>query len=113
MTISTPSFPPADDLLSWIESTDWSAIADRLLTVALYIAATFHALAVLAAPHVAAALRTVAARLERTSPAPAQAPAPSLRATIQGRLWLGESQRSIARSLGVSRHEVARHAFPS
>ena len=109
MTISTPSFPPADDLFSWVESTDWVAIADRLLTVALYIVATCHALAVLAAPHVAAALRTVAARLDRTS----AAPAPSLRATIQARLWMGESQRSIARSLGVSRHVVARHAFPS
>jgi hypothetical protein len=109
MTTSAPSFPPADDLLSWIETTDWSAIADRLLTVALYIVATCHALAVLAAPHVATALRAAAAKLEHTSPAPA----PSLRATIQTRLWLGESQRSIARALGVSRHEVARHAFPS
>ena len=107
MTISTPSFPPADDLLSWIETIDWAAIADRLLTAALYIVATCHALAVLAAPHVAAALRAAAAKLEHTSPAP------SLRATIQTRLWLGESQRSIARALGVSRHEVARHAFPS
>lgn len=109
MTISAPSFPPADDLLSWIETTDWAAIADRLLTVALYIVATCHALAVLAAPHIAAALRTIAARLERTS----AAPVPSLRATIQTRLWAGESQRSIARSLGVSRHVVARHAFPA
>jgi hypothetical protein len=109
MTISTPSFPPADDLLNWIETTDWAAIADRLLTAALYIVATCHALTVLAAPHVAAALRAIAARLDRTS----AAPAPSLRATIQARLWLVESQRSIARALGVSRHEVARHAFPS
>jgi putative intracellular protease/amidase len=106
MTISSPSFPPADDLLSWIETTDWSAIADRLLTVALYIAATCHALAVLAAPHVAAALRTVAARLDRTS----AAPVPSLGAMVQRRLAAGESQRSIARSLGISRHAVARWA---
>jgi hypothetical protein len=106
MTISTPSFPPADDLLSWIESTDWAAIADRLLTVALYIVATCHALVVLAAPHVAAALRTVAARLDRTS----AAPVPSLGATVQQRLAAGESQRSIARSLGISRHAVARWA---
>jgi hypothetical protein len=106
MTISTPSFPPADDLLSWIESTDWSAIADRLLTMALYIVATCHALTVLAAPHVATALRTVAARLERTS----AAPTPSLGATVQRRLAAGESQRSIARSLGISRHAVARWA---
>ena len=107
MTISNPSFPPADDLLNWIESTDWAAIADQLLTVALYIVATCHALAVLAAPHVAAALRTVAARLEHTSPAPT----PSLGATVQRRLAAGESQRSIARSLGVSRHAVARWAI--
>jgi hypothetical protein len=106
MTISAPSFPPADDLLSWIESTDWSAIADRLLTLALYIVATCHALAVLAAPHVAAALRAIAARLDRTS----AAPVPSLGATVQRRLAAGESQRSIARSLGVSRHAVARWA---
>ena len=106
MTISTPSFPPADDLFSWIETTDWVAIADRLLTVALYIVATCHALVVLAAPHVAAALRAVAARLDRTS----AAPAPSLRATVQRRLAAGESQRSIASSLGISRHAVARWA---
>jgi len=106
MTISTPSFPPADDLLSWIESTDWSAIADRLLTVALYIAATCHTLAVLAAPHVATALRAAAAKLEHTSPAPV----PSLGATVQRRLAAGESQRSIARTLGMSRHAVARGA---
>ena len=106
MTISTPSFPPADDLLSWIETTDWSAIADRLLTAVLYIAATCHALVVLAAPHVAAALRTVAAKLEHTS----TAPAPSLGATVQRRLAAGESQRSVARSLGISRHAVARWA---
>ena len=74
MTISTPSFPPADDLLSWIETIDWSAIADRLLTVALYIVATCHALVVLAAPHVAAALRAIAARLDRTSAAPSAQP---------------------------------------
>jgi Tfp pilus assembly protein PilN len=104
MTISTPSFPPADDLLSWIETTDWAAIADRLLTMALYIGATCHALAVLAAPHVAAALRTVAATLEHTS----LAPVPSLGAMVQRRLAAGESQRSIARSLGISRHAVAR-----
>jgi hypothetical protein len=106
MTISSPSFPPADDLLSWIESTDWAAIADRLLTVALYIVATCHALAVLAAPHVAAALRAVATRLDRTS----ATPVPSLGATVQRRLAAGESQRSIARSLGVSRYAVARWA---
>jgi hypothetical protein len=106
MTISSPSFPPADDLLSWIESTDWSAIADRLLTVALYIVAICHALAVLAAPHAAAALRAAAARLEHTSPAPVF----SLGAMVQRRLAAGESQRSIARSLGISRHAVARGA---
>jgi hypothetical protein len=106
MTISTPSFPPADDLLSWIETIDWAAIADRLLTVALYIVAICHALVVLAAPHVAAALRTAAAKLEHTSPAPV----PSLGATVQRRLAAGESQRSIARSLGISRHAVARWA---
>jgi hypothetical protein len=106
MTISSPSFPPADDLLSWIETTDWSAIADQLLTVALYIVAICHALVVLAAPHVAAALRTVAARLDRTS----AAPVPSLGAMVQRRLAAGESQRGIARSLGISRHAVARWA---
>jgi hypothetical protein len=106
MTISTPSFPPADDLLSWIETTDWAALADRLLTVALYIVATCHALMVLAAPHIAAALRTIATKLERTS----EAPVPSLGATVQRRLAAGESQRSIARSLGISRHAVARWA---
>jgi hypothetical protein len=106
MTTSTPSFPPADDLLSWIESTDWSAIADRLLTAALYIAAICHALVVLAAPHVVTALRAAAARLDRTS----AAPVPGLGATVQRRLAAGESQRSVARSLGISRHAVARWA---
>jgi len=106
MTISTPSFPPADDLLSWIDSTDWVAIVDRLLTIALYIVATCHALAVLAAPHVAVALRAIAAKLDRTSAAPVL----SLGATVQRRLAAGESQRSIARSLGISRHAVARWA---
>jgi hypothetical protein len=106
MTISTPSFPPADDLLSWIETTDWAAIADRLLTAALYIVATCQALAVLAAPHVATALRAIAARLDRTS----AAPVPGLGATVQRRLAAGESQRSIARTLGISRHAVARWA---
>lgn len=107
MTTSTPSFPPADDLLNWIESIDWLATIDKLVTLTLYIVAVCHILVRRSLPHVAAALRTVAARLEYTSPAPT----PSLGATVQRRLAAGESQRSIARSLGVSRHAVARWAI--
>lgn len=106
MTTSAPSFPPADDLLSWIESIDWLATIDKLVTLTLYIVAVCHILVRRSLPYVATALRTTAAWLDTVG----GEPVPTLANTIQKRLAAGESQRAIARSLGVSRHVVARHA---
>lgn len=106
MTTSTPSFPPADDLLNWIESIDWLATIDKLVTLIIYIVAISHVLLRRSVPYVTSALRVIAAWLDTVG----CETVPTLEGTVRRRLAAGESQRAIARSLGVSRHVVARHA---
>lgn len=66
-----PSFPPVDALIDRVAATDWHAVADRALTVALTIAAVAVALTRRALPLIAAALRWLADRADRAAAAPA------------------------------------------
>jgi hypothetical protein len=85
---AAPSFPPIDDAVAALAAVDWRALADRLISAALLVAAVIHALAVRLAPVVAAALRALADRLDRPAAAAPAAPVdartvPELRAAAR------------------------------
>ena len=96
--MSSPSFPPIDDLASWLRSLDLVAIASAVIGAAMIAAAIVHVLAVKLAPYIAAWLRLLADRID----AKAQPP------TIQSLAAAGLSQRAIAARLGITRHQVRR-----
>lgn len=68
-----PSFPPIDDAAAALAAVDWRALADRLISAALLVAAVIHTLAVRLAPIAAAALRALADRIDRPAAAPIDA----------------------------------------
>jgi len=90
-----PSFPPVDALIDRVAATDWHAVADRALTVALTIAAVAVALTRRALPYVAAALRWLADRADRTAAALETRPAAPRETVAQ--------LRARARRAGLSR----------
>ena len=96
--MSSPSFPPIDDLAAWLRTLDLAAIASAVIGAAMIAAAVIHVLAVRLAPYVATWLRLLADRLD------AQAEPP----TIQSLAAAGLGQRAIAARLGVTRHQVRR-----
>lgn len=70
---SAPSFPPIDDAAAALAAVDWHALADRLISAALLVAAVAVALTRRALPYVAAALRALADRVDRAAAAPIDA----------------------------------------
>jgi hypothetical protein len=96
--MTSPSFPPIDDLAAWLRSLDLVAIASAVIGAAMIAAAVLHVLAVRLAPYVAAWLRLLADRVD----AKAQPP------TIQSLAAAGLGQRAIAARLGITRHQVRR-----
>lgn len=90
-----PSFPPIDDLAATLRRIDWPAVADRLLSAAMFVTAVLHALAVRIRPHLASMLRALADRL-----APVVEPVPS--APALSSLTVAEL-RKLAREAGHPR----------
>ena len=87
--MSSPSFPPIDDLAVWLRSLDLAAIASAVIGAAMIAAAVAHVLAVKLAPYLAAWLRLLADRLD------AQAEPPSIQSLAAARL-------------GITHHQVRR-----
>jgi len=96
--VTSPSFPPIDDLAAWLRSLDLVAIASAVIGAAMIAAAVLHVLAVRLVPYVAAWLRLLADCID----AKAQPP------TIQSLAAAGLGQRAIAARLGITRHQVRR-----
>ena len=97
-SVSSPSFPPIDDLAAWLRSLDLVAIASAVIGAAMIAAAVIHVLAVRLAPYVAAWLRLLADRVDGQAQPP----------TIQSLAAAGLGQRAIAARLGITRHQVRR-----
>jgi hypothetical protein len=96
--MTSPSFPPIDDLAAWLRGLDLVAIASAVIGAAMIAVAVLHVLAVRLAPYIAAWLRLLADRID----AKAQPP------TIQSLAAAGLGQRAIAARLGITRHQVRR-----
>jgi len=96
--MTSPSFPPIDDLAAWLRGLDLVAIASAVIGAAMIAVAVLHVLAVKLAPYIAAWLRLLADRIE----AKAQPP------SIQSLATAGLGQRAIAARLGITHHQVRR-----
>ena len=96
--MTSPSFPPVDDLAAWLRSFDLVAIASAVIGAAMIAAAVIHVLAIRLAPYVAAWLRLLADRLDTQAEPP----------TVQSLAAAGLGQRAIAARLGITRHQVRR-----
>jgi hypothetical protein len=97
-SMTSPSFPPIDDLAAWLRSLDLVAIASAVIGAAMIAAAVIHVLAVKLAPYIAAWLRLLADRLDVQAEPP----------TIKSLAAAGLGQRAIAARLGITRHQVRR-----
>lgn len=96
--MTSPSFPPVDDLAAWLRSLDLVAIASAVIGAAMIAAAVLHVLAVKLSPYIAAWLRLLADRIDVQAQPP----------TIQSLAAAGLGQRAIAARLGITRHQVRR-----
>ena len=97
-SMTSPSFPPIDDLAAWLRSLDLVAIASAVIGAAMIAVAVVHVLAVKLAPYIAAWLRLLADRLDAHAEPP----------TVQSLAAAGLGQRAIAARLGITRHQVRR-----